>query len=93
MCITCKDKEEIDSDQVHNGSEDHLQPMLSELMQDNDASARYGDINDYPNIYDDWDHDRGWVEDIENINVFKGADGMLYADNPQLAEEILKGDS
>ena len=92
MCITCKDKDEIDSDQVHNGSEDHLQPMLNELMQDNDASARYGDLNDYPNIYDDWDQDKGWVEDIENISVHKGEDGMFYADNPQLAEEMLEND-
>ena len=92
MCLSCKDKEKINTDQVISGSEINLQPMLSELMQDNDASARFGDINDYPNIYDDWDNEKGWVEDIENIHVYKGADGMLYADNPQLAEEIMKGD-
>lgn len=93
LCIACKEREEPESDEVRGGSQENLQPLLSELMKDNDASARYGDIIDYPNIYDDWDNDKGWVEEVENINVYKGADGIIYADNPQLAEEIMKGDS
>lgn len=95
-CIGCQQKEEAQTRDhthvVHSGSQDILQQQLSLLMQDNDASAVRGDVNDYPNIYDDWDQDAGAVEDIENIDVFKGKDGMFYAENPSVIKEIIETD-
>lgn len=88
-CVDCKAKEEQHSNQLHPGSQDYLQKHLKDLLRDNDYSQRFGDPNDYPNLYDDWDHSANGVETYENLETeFDKETGMFVAKNAPQADKM-----
>lgn len=90
-CVDCKAKEEQHENQLHPGSQDYLQKHLKDLLHDNDYSQKFGDPNDYPNLYDDWDHGDSVVEAYENLETeFDKDTGMFVAKNPPQADKMLR---